>query len=187
CLLTDLILIAQLCLLFMHVNLIFPTIDSLFKASVLGLLVIILWIVVKPFISEWIQFRSLLFDLLSIKKDWKILSYYFAHSQAKKLPESYQKFPLIHSKDGIWNLDLILQPTCPNCLIALDKIISIQNKHKCFTYIRIMIKPEKQNASTNWDSLISLIFHLEAASDIQQWAKFLKSDNSKTLEVTNIP
>jgi len=44
-----------------------------------------------------------------------------------------------------------------------------------------------ENASNNWYSLISLIFHLEAASDIQQWAKFLKSDNNKTLEVPNIP
>ncbi|MBY5959206.1 hypothetical protein KUV50_13720 [Membranicola marinus] len=187
CLIIDLVLVIQFSLLLIYFNLTLPTLFILLEASVLGLLTILAWVMIKPFIVEWNHYKPILFDFLSIKKDWKLLHYYFVQSGALKLPECYQKFPLIQFKDGIWNLDLILQPNCPNCISALNRIISIQDKYQCFKQIRLMIKPENDHESNNWNSKISLLCKLDSTDAIQQWASYLKRSKSSQLDTKNIP
>lgn len=80
-------------------------------------------------------------ELLSFRRNWNLLAPYFKESAQPLLTDvDWQKtrFPTKHYDHGIWDITLVLHPSCPSCGQVMSMIDAMQEKLKCFASLTMI-------------------------------------------------
>ncbi len=175
CLLVDLVVLAQVCVVFFDTtHLDISKSYVLLPATLVGLIIVSAWFFLKSVIIKSLSHRNIVTDLTKFRRNWYLLKGYLFFKKPHEVPRALDFIMIPGSRNGMWNVILVLQPSCETCLNVFDMVLRLQKKLGCFKEIKIVFNVKKP--TENPDNALSAIsikesFHTSISQGIERFRR----------------
>ena len=101
------------------------------------------WSYFRQIIKDTAQIEALREHLIKFKRNWSLFRHHIAHNHQSNLPGTFKNLPIESYDEGIWDVLLVMQPSCQACARTFHMIQKIQKERSCFKSIKIALYPKE--------------------------------------------